>query len=93
MEHSLVSGGSGFEDLRRNNRFYVDKMLFIKEALDISLASDAMLFARPRVFGKTMALSALQCFLEGARGKTLSKSRMKLFKGLKIMEAGVDYTE
>ena len=80
----------GIEDFKEliENYYYVDKTLFIKELLDNR--SKVSLFTRPRRFGKTLQLSMLKYFFEIGHGSDCDNSR--LFKGLKIMDAGHSYT-
>ncbi|GHV79702.1 hypothetical protein AGMMS49944_14930 [Spirochaetia bacterium] len=49
------------------------------------------LFTRPRRFGKTLNMRMLQCFFEDT-SETTGKDAASLFKGLKIMIAGEQYT-
>ena len=51
---------SGFEDIRKENRFYVDKTEFIREWWE---SGDSItLIMRPRRFGKTLNMDMLKCF-------------------------------
>lgn len=51
-----------FEILRGRSCYYVDKTRFIAELLDDPI--QAVLYPRPRRFGKTLNLSTLRYFLE-----------------------------
>ncbi len=62
----------------------MDKTLLIKELLDMK--GEVNLFTRPRRFGKTLNLSMLRYFFEAG-----NYDHARLFKGLKIMDAGSSY--
>ena len=83
MFKPLPIGVEFFEEFKKNDYYYVDKTLFIKELLDKK--GKVNLFTRPRRFGKTLTLDMLRCFFEEG-------SDPSLFEGLKIMEAGEKYT-
>ncbi|MBO6213965.1 MAG: AAA family ATPase [Lachnospiraceae bacterium] len=83
MFKPLPIGVEFFEEFKRNDYYYVDKTLFIKELIDKK--GKVNLFTRPRRFGKTLTLDMLRCFFEEG-------SDPDLFSGLKIMEAGEKYT-
>ena len=83
MHKPLPIGVEFFEEFKKNDYFYVDKTLFIKELLDKK--GKVNLFTRPRRFGKTLTLDMLRCFFEEGADPGL-------FSGLKIMEAGEKYT-
>ncbi|MBQ9549841.1 MAG: AAA family ATPase, partial [Lachnospiraceae bacterium] len=83
MFKPLPIGVEFFEEFKRNDYYYVDKTLFIKELIDKK--GKVNLFTRPRRFGKTLTLDMLRCFFEEG-------SDPGLFSGLKIMEAGEKYT-
>lgn len=77
MEKKLPIGIDSFVKMRKNDFFYVDKSLFIKELLQNW--GEVNLFTRPRRFGKTLNMSMLKSFFETGSDKTL-------FDGLKITE-------
>ncbi|GEM_PF-2536198 len=83
MNKPLPIGIEFFEEFKRNDYYYVDKTLFIKELIDKK--GKVNLFTRPRRFGKTLTLDMLRCFFEEG-------SDPALFSGLKIMNAGEKYT-
>jgi hypothetical protein len=56
----LPIGRSDFKSLREDDRYFVDKSLFIKEIINDS--SDIILLPRPRRFGKTLNLTMLRNF-------------------------------
>ena len=63
-----------FENLRKGAFTYVDKTAILKALADLSRGKQFFI-ARPRRFGKSLAVSTLKCLFEGKRG---------LFKGLAI---------
>jgi hypothetical protein len=71
----LPVGIENFEEIRRNQYYYIDKTKLIEQLFD-SLGK-VSLFTRPRRFGKTLNMSMLKCFFE--IGTDLS-----LFDGLYI---------
>lgn len=73
----LPVGIENFEEIRRNQYYYIDKTKLIEQLFD-SLGK-VSLFTRPRRFGKTLNMSMLKCFFE--IGTDLS-----LFDGLYISE-------
>ena len=83
MNKPLPIGIEFFEEFKRNDYYYVDKTLFIKELMDKK--GKVNLFTRPRRFGKTLTLDMLRCFFEEG-------SDPALFSGLRIMDAGEKYT-
>ncbi|QTA80132.1 AAA ATPase-like domain-containing protein [Desulfonema limicola] len=58
----LPIGISDFKMLREQNRYYVDKTLFIRDIIEAS--AQVLLLPRPRRFGKTLNLSMLRYFFE-----------------------------
>lgn len=90
MKKALPVGVENFEDLVRTGYYYVDKTLFIKELLD--LKGKVNLFTRPRRFGKTLNMSMLRYFFEDTGDAEKNGQNKLLFKGLKIMDAGEQYT-
>ena len=78
-------GISDFKMLRLRNNYFIDKSLFIKDVIDNQ--SGVALITRPRRFGKTLNMSMLRYFFDCTR-----KYTDELFKGLKIMEQGEEYT-
>ena len=77
MRKKLPIGIDGFEKIRRNDFYYADKTLFIKELLQNW--GEVNLFTRPRRFGKTLNMSMLKSFFEIG-------SNPDLFAGLKIAQ-------
>ena len=77
MRKKLPIGIDGFEKIRTNDFYYVDKTMLIKELLQNW--GEVNLFTRPRRFGKSLNMSMLKCFFE-------VESDPAYFDGLKIME-------
>ncbi len=77
MKLKLPIGIDGFEKIRTEGFYYVDKTLFIKELLENW--GEVNLFTRPRRFGKTLTLAMLKSFFEIGCQK-------ELFDGLKISQ-------
>lgn len=77
MRKKLPIGIDGFEKIRTNDFYYVDKTLFIKELLQNW--GEVNLFTRPRRFGKSLNMSMLKCFFEVG-------NEPALFDGLKIAQ-------
>ena len=77
VRKKLPIGIDGFEKLRTNDFYYVDKTLFIKELLQNW--GEVNLFTRPRRFGKSLNMSMLKSFFEIG-------SDPALFEGLKVMQ-------
>ena len=77
MRKKFPIGIDGFEKIRTNDFYYVDKTLFIKELLHNW--GEVNLFTRPRRFGKSLNLSMLKSFFE-------IDSNPTLFDGLKIVQ-------
>ena len=72
MARTISIGAQGFEDIRANGYFYVDKTGFVR---DWWRAGDSVtLVCRPRRFGKTLNLDTVRCFLSrdfAGRGEEL----------------------
>ncbi|MCU6761360.1 Predicted AAA-ATPase [uncultured Roseburia sp.] len=84
----LPIGFDDFKEIITGKYYYVDKSWFIKELLDQK--AKVNLFTRPRRFGKTLNLSMLRYYFERTENKEDNRS---LFDGLKIMQAGRQYTQ
>ena len=80
MDERLIPlGESDFETVRRDQFYYVDKSMFIREVLRES--GKVLLIPRPRRFGKTLNLSMLQYYFERSEA-----SRQELFTDLAIWQ-------
>lgn len=90
MKKALPVGVENFADIVSSGYYYVDKTMLIKELLDRK--GEANLFTRPRRFGKTLNLSMLRYFFEDTGDAEENERNRELFRGLKIWEAGEEYT-
>lgn len=75
---TLPIGNDDFAEVRRDNSYYVDKSLMIKDFLDMN--DKVALVARPRRFGKTLNMTMLREFFD------ITKDSRELFEGLAIMD-------
>ena len=75
---AIPIGIENFEDIIKDNYYYVDKSMLIEDIL-VNRAA-VTLFTRPRRFGKTLNMSMIKYFFD-VRNKDENR---KLFKGLKI---------
>lgn len=76
MRKMLPIGIDGFEKVRKNNFYFVDKSMFIADLLQNW--GEVNLFTRPRRFGKSLNMSMLKAFFEIGADR-------ELFDGLKIV--------
>ena len=60
-EMKIPIGRSGFEDIRRNGYYYIDKSGLIRELLRTD-GRQVTLITRPRRFGKTLMMSMMSNF-------------------------------
>lgn len=79
MARRVAIGLQDFEQIRKNNCFYVDKTDFIREWWE--RMDTVTLIARPRRFGKTLNMSMLEQFFS-----VKYANRSDLFEGLSIWE-------
>lgn len=79
MARTVAIGLQDFEQIRKNNYFYVDKTDFIREWWE--MGDGVTLIARPRRFGKTLNMSMLEEFFS-----VKYADRSDLFEGLSIWE-------
>ena len=79
MEINIRASYDSFRDLRENHAYYIDKTEMLEEYL-IRRFDKAVLFARPRRFGKTLTMTMLRDFLD------IRQDSREIFSGLKIME-------
>lgn len=79
MARTAAVGIQDFEKIIRNNCFYVDKTLFLKEWWENM--DDVTLITRPRRFGKTLTMSMTEQFFSIKYAKNRS-----LFQNLKIWQ-------
>ena len=78
-EMNIPVGVSDFEEVRKNEYYYIDKSELIGELLSRT-GIKVTLITRPRRFGKTLGMSMLERFFD------IRKESRKLFEGLKITE-------
>ena len=74
---NIPVGVSDFEELRKNDYYYIDKSGLIEELLSRT-GTKVTLITRPRRFGKTLGMSMLENFFD------IRKNSRKLFEGLEI---------
>ena len=65
MPRKLPNGISDYEKIVRENRIYVDKTMYIEKLEE--LPDIAIMFLRPRKFGKTLFTSTLECYYDIAK--------------------------
>lgn len=80
-------GISDFKKLIEMNGYFVDKSSLIKEILDNQ--PEVILFARPRRFGKTIAMSMVKYYFD----RENAAEHKHLFQDLAIMQAGEGYQQ
>ncbi|MBR6925273.1 MAG: AAA family ATPase, partial [Oscillospiraceae bacterium] len=78
MKLNIRASYDSFRELRENNAYYIDKTDLIEEFL-IDKFDKAVLFARPRRFGKTLTMTMLRDFLD------IRRDSRDIFDGLKVM--------
>lgn len=71
-------GSSDFEEIRKNNFYYVDKSGLLNELFEYF--EKVVLITRPRRFGKTLTMSMLESFFN------IEKDSADLFEGLKVSQ-------
>ena len=80
MARKISMDAQGFEDLRANGCFYVDKTSFVRDWWDS--ADVVTLICRPRRFGKTLNLDTVRCLLS----TEFAGCGDELFGGLEVWE-------
>lgn len=75
---NLPIGRSNFADIRRNGYYYIDKSGLIRELVKTD-GIQVTLIARPRRFGKTLAMSMLSEFFD------IRKDSRELFTGWNLI--------
>ena len=78
MGLNIRSSYDSFRELRENDSFYVDKTAMLEEFL-VRRFDKAVLFTRPRRFGKTMTMTMFRDFLD------VRQDSRDIFDGLEIM--------
>ena len=92
MKKPLAIGIENYKEIIQKKYYYIDKTLLIQEFLE--QRGKVNLFIRPKCFGKTLTLSMLKTYFEeeiDEEGKRIDNSQY--FHGMKIMEAGEEYTK
>lgn len=84
MSTAISLGLSDFREMRAHGIFYADKSHLIRDLLDVP--NPAVLFTRPRRFGKSAALSLLRAYFERS-----AEDLTPLFHDLLIWQAGDSY--
>ncbi len=79
-------GNFNYSELINDNSYFVDKTLIIQDVID---SSKITLIPRPRRFGKTLNMSILSHFFDLQK----KEENASLFNGMKIMDAGEEYTK
>ena len=88
MKKKIPIGISNFKRLIKENYYFIDKSLLIKEFIENG--ADIILTPRPRRFGKTLNMSMIKCFFDinmKEKKNRLNGEReysRSLFNGLKI---------
>ncbi|MBQ9010126.1 MAG: AAA family ATPase, partial [Clostridia bacterium] len=67
-----------FRDLRESGSYYIDKTEVIQEYLEAHF-DKAVMFTRPRRFGKTLTMTMFRDFLD------VRQDSKRIFEGLEIM--------
>lgn len=78
MKQNIAVGVSDFEEIRKEEFYYVDKSGLILNLLDGQPAK-VTLITRPRRFGKTLGMSMLASFFD------IRRDSQSIFEGLEIM--------
>ena len=71
MPRQLISGISNYEKIVEENRIYVDKTEYIEKLEQVP--DSAIMFLRPRKFGKTLFTSTLECYYDIAKQEEFNK--------------------
>ena len=81
----LPYGYNGYEEIRNDNCYFVDKTSYLKNVLEGS--GKVLLFTRPRRFGKTVFMSTLNSFLKINKDNPSDTSeQLRLFEGTQILK-------
>lgn len=83
MEKMIVVGNDIFDEFIKEDGYYVDKTELIYELVAES-RNKVTLFTRPRRFGKTLAMSMMECFFD------IRRDSSKIFSGKDIV---IDHPE
>ena len=81
----LPYGYNGYEEIRNDNCYFVDKTSYLKNVLEGS--GKVLLFTRPRRFGKTVFMSTLNSFLKiNKENPSDTSEQLRLFEGTQILK-------
>ena len=81
----LPYGYNGYEEIRNDNCYFVDKTSYLKNVLEGS--GKVLLFTRPRRFGKTVFMSTLNSFLKiNKENSTDTSEQLRLFERTQILK-------
>lgn len=83
MKKKLPIGIENFAELQKEDFYYIDKTVLIKDLLTDQ--AKVTLFTRPRRFGKSLNMSMLKCFFELGTDKNLF-SKLKISKESALCE-------
>lgn len=81
----LPLGISDFKEIRKNDYYFIDKSLFIKEIINED--AQVILLPRPRRFGKTLNISMLRYYF------SISEADWSLYQNLKIAAENEKYLQ
>jgi len=81
----LPLGISDFKEIRKNDYYFIDKSLFIKEIINED--AQVILLPRPRRFGKTLNISILRYYF------SISEADWSLYQNLKIAAENEKYLQ
>ncbi|MGP3778841.1 AAA family ATPase [Halanaerobium saccharolyticum] len=81
----LPLGISDFKEIRKNDYYFIDKSLFIKEIINED--AQVILLPRPRRFGKTLNISMLRYYF------SISETDWSLYQNLKIAAENEKYLQ
>ena len=79
VKMNIRASYDSFRDLRENHAYYIDKTEIIEEYL-VNRFDKAVMFTRPRRFGKTLTMTMFRDFLD------IRQDSRDIFSGLKIMD-------
>lgn len=79
MRLRIRASYDSFRELREDQAYYIDKTEVLQDYL-IESFEKAMLFARPRRFGKTVTMTMIRDFLD------IRQDSREIFEGLQIMQ-------
>ena len=85
MEQIISIGKQDFEEIIKENYFYIDKTDLIREWWESG--DDVTLITRPRRFGKTLNMSMLKCFFSNQyAGKSYLFKKHSIWKEKKYQK-------